>query len=71
MEGFHTLDLQTLGEMKFLFEQVLKTGDIPMKQKNKMEFYVRYCHQLQGRIKEQMKKEATRVGACHDASSHL
>lgn len=54
MTGFHKFDLQTVGEMKFLFEQVLEVGEIPLEQKNKMEFYVRYCDQLQKRMKQQM-----------------
>lgn len=71
MEGFHTFDLQTLGEMKGLFEHVLKTGNIPMEQRNKMEFYVRYCHQLQVRIQDQMKKERMEAGVIHESTSHL
>ena len=47
MYKFCKLDLQTLGEIKFMFEQVLKTGEIPVEQKDKARFYARYCEQLQ------------------------
>ena len=47
-----------LGEMKFVFEQVLKTGDIPVEQKDKARFYARYCEQLQMRIQKQMEMES-------------
>ena len=55
MDKFCKLDLQTLGEIKFMFEQVLKTGDIPVEQKDKARFYARYCEQLQMRIQKQME----------------
>ena len=55
MDKFCKLDLQTLGEIKFIFEQVVKTGDVPVEQKDKARFYVRYCEQLQARIQTQME----------------
>ncbi|MDB8577286.1 hypothetical protein [Turicibacter sanguinis] len=57
MDKFCKLDLQMLGEMKFVFEQVLKTGKIPVEQKDKARFYARYCEQLQMRIQKQMEME--------------
>lgn len=71
MEGFHKFDLQTLGEMKFIFEQILKTGNIPVEQKDKARFYARYCGQLQTRIRDRMKKENIEVGQYDASSSHL
>ena len=58
MDKFCKLDLQTLGEIKFMFEQVLKTGDIPVEQKDKARFYARYCEQLHMRIQKQMEMES-------------
>ncbi len=71
MEGFHKFDLQTLGEMKFIFEQVLKNGDIPVEQKDKARFYARYCSQLQVRIRDRMEKERIEAGESNVLSSDI
>lgn len=50
VKEFCKMDLQALGEMAFMFEQVKKNGEIPIEQKNKAEFYERYCRTLQKRM---------------------
>lgn len=50
MKEFCKMDLQALGEMAFMFEQVKKNGEIPIEQKNKADFYERYCRTLQKRM---------------------
>lgn len=50
MDKFCKFDLQTLGEMEAMFNDVKAKGDMSIEHKNRAEFFARYCRSLQSRI---------------------